>query len=412
MSWQVTVSDAVNLPHMTEPAATSDRHASWVELFFDLVVVVAVNQLAHLLHGDAHHGPGGLDITTFFTLYLAIWLLWTTFTLYSNVAADKVHLRAIFLGMAGIATMAAAVPHSMDGRADLFAAAYLITNSIGTGAFRGSGRVLLSWSAASQNAGLVPWIVSFWVADPWWKLGLWLFGLTVSIVSSVAGSRADEAEVLARMNEARSRRIGNANRPPVPGRTGFTRIVAARLDAGHLGERLGLFVIIVLGEAMLQGVGAVAELEDWRPGGVDEWLLRLTVVAAFVLLITLWGLNVRYGFAEESRFSPALVLPAHFVVVTSITTLAAGLGAALAGSAEHLGTAIAWLMCGGLAAFLLVINLLVAHARWWPLRAAAVLLPLVAAVVSPWVPAAAVVTALAVAAGGQLLTLHALRSHG
>ena len=32
---------------------------------------------------------------------------------------------------------------------------------------------------------------------------------------------------------------------------------AAEVDAGHLGERLGLFVIIVLGEAMLQVVGAV-----------------------------------------------------------------------------------------------------------------------------------------------------------
>src|SRR5882757_3701129 len=111
---------------MTEPAPESDRHASWLELFFDLVVVVAVNQLAHTLHGDAHHGPGAEHIVTFFTLYLTIWLLWTTFTLYSNVVAHRVHRRAMFMWMAGIATMAAAVPHSMDGRADLFAAAYLI----------------------------------------------------------------------------------------------------------------------------------------------------------------------------------------------------------------------------------------------------------------------------------------------
>src|SRR5882757_2271904 len=115
---------------MTESGA-ADRHASWLELFFDLVVVVAVNQLAHLLHGDAHHGPGGMDIVTFFTLYLAIWLVWTAFTLYSNVAADKVRVRAMFFGMAGIATMAAAVPHSMDGRANVFAAAYLITTGLG-----------------------------------------------------------------------------------------------------------------------------------------------------------------------------------------------------------------------------------------------------------------------------------------
>jgi low temperature requirement protein LtrA len=392
---------------MTEPETTDERHASWLELFFDLVAVVAVSQLAHLLHGDANHGPGGLSITTFFTLYLAIWLLWTTFTLYSNVAADKVHLRAMFLGMAGIATMAAAVPHSTDGRADLVAAAYLITNAIGTGAFQRSGHVLLSWTAASRNAGLVPWIVSFWVDNPWWKLGLWLFGVTVTMTSSVLASRADEAEVLAHMN---ARRLEHPGRPSNARRAQFTTIVAAKLDAGHLGERLGLFVIIVLGEAMLQGVGAVAEIDDWRPGGTEEWLLRLTLASAFVLLITLWGLNVRYGFAEESRFPPALVLPAHFVVIASITTIAAGLGVAVAGSAEHLNAPNTWLMCGGLAAFLLVVNLLVAHTRWWPLRALAVLVPLVAAVLAPWLPAAVVVTLMSVAAGGQLLTLSAIRS--
>jgi low temperature requirement protein LtrA len=416
MSWQVTLPNIDSLPHMTEPER-QDRHASWLELFFDLVVVVAVSQLAHLLHGDAHHGPGGLDITTFFTLYLAIWLLWTSFTLYSNVVADKVHVRAMFFGMAGIATMAAAVPHSMAGRADLFAAAYLITTGISANAFQHSGLVLLSWRAASQNAGLLPWIASFWFDNPWWKLGLWLVGIAVTISFSVLASRGDQEEALTRMNDAiaeRSRRRTPRRAPRGRERRDRERrptsVVAAQLDAGHLGERLGLFVIIVLGEAMLQVVGAVAEIEDWRPGGGEGWLLQLAVVAAFVLLVTLWGLNVRYGFAEESRFPPALVLPTHFVAIASITVLAAGLGTAAAGSAQHLNTSSTWLMCGGASAFLMVVNLLVAHTRGWPVRVLAVLLPLGVAVAAPWLPAAVVVTVLAVAAGGQLYTLSVVRS--
>lgn len=383
---------------MTEPAP-EDRHASWLELFFDLVVVVAVNQLAHLLHGDAHHGPGAEHIVTFFTLYLTIWLLWTTFTLYSNVVAHKVHQRAMFMGMAGIATMAAAVPHSMDGRADLFAAAYLITNGIGTGTLARSGQVLVSWTAASQNAGLVPWIVSFWVDDTWWKLGLWLFGLMITLWSSVFSGRRDQDELLRQMNAAVARR----------GRRDVT-LVAGHVDAGHLGERIGLFVIIVLGEAMLQLVGALAEIEDWRPGGGEGWLLLLGVVASFLLLITLWGLNVGYGFAEETRFRPAAVLPAHFVAVAAITTVAAGLGSVVVANKEHLPVSTAWLLCGGLAAFLLIINLLVAHSRRWPLRALAVALPLGVAALSGLLPAAVVVTVLAVAAGGQLWLLRAGRA--
>jgi low temperature requirement protein LtrA len=391
---------------MTEPApAPADRHASWLELFFDLVVVVAVNQLAHQLHGEGHHGPDGLHIVTFFSLYLTIWLLWTTFTLYSNVVAEKVHLRAMFFGMAGIATMAATVPHSWDGRADLFAAAYLITNAIGTGTLARTGQVLLSWSSASRNAGLLPWIVSFWVDHPWWKLGLWLFGLAVTLATSVFSSRADQAELLARFNA----------RTPEPPRRGPGRgrerqsFVAAQIDAGHLGERLGLFVIIVLGEAMLQLVGAIADIEDWRPGGGAGWLLLLTAVSAFGLLAALWGLNVSFGFAEETRFPPAFVLPAHFVAIASITTVAAGLGAVAAGVADHLAPSTTWLMCGGAAAFLLVVNLLVAHTRRWPLRAVAVVLPLSAAVAAPWLPAAVLVTVPAVAASGLLWLLRASR---
>jgi hypothetical protein len=170
-----------------------------------------------------------------------------------------------------------------------------------------------------------------------------------------------------------------------------------------------LFVIIVLGEAMLQLVGAVAEIEDWRPDDGTGWLLLLTAVSSFGLLVALWGLNVSFGFAEESRFPPSLVLPAHFVAVASITTVAAGLGAVAAGVAGHLAASTTWLMCGGAAAFLLVVNLLVAHPRRWPPRAVAVALPLVAGAAAPWLPAAVVVTVLAVAAGGLLWLLRASR---
>ncbi|MGH3761609.1 low temperature requirement protein A [Actinophytocola sp.] len=106
---------------MAQGPEPADRHASWLELFFDLVVVVAVSQLAHLLHGDAHHAPGALDIVTFFALYLAIWLVWTTFMLYANVVADRVRVPTVFLGMAGFAVLAASIPEVLTERADLFA---------------------------------------------------------------------------------------------------------------------------------------------------------------------------------------------------------------------------------------------------------------------------------------------------
>jgi low temperature requirement protein LtrA len=389
---------------MSEPQDVADRHASWLELFFDLVVVVAVTQLAHLLHGEDHHGPSGFAITTFFALYLAIWLVWTAYTLYSNVVADKVRQRAMFIGMAGIAVMAAAVPHSMDERSAVFAAAYLITSALGGVSFARSGRILLSWSAATQNAGLIPWLVSFWVHHPWWKLSLWLLGLAMSLAAGVLGARRDGDEVLAAYNEQVARRTRRARaRRPLPGP------VIARVDAAHLGERLGLFVIIVLGEAMLQLVGAVAEIEDWSPGGGRGWLLVLTVAAGFGLLIMLWWLNVRYGFAYATRFPPALVLPAHFTAIAAITTIAVGLGAAASESAGHLAPATAWLMCTGTAAYLLVITALSRQVRRWPISAASIVLPVAAALFAHQLPASLFVVILLAVTAAQALNLRPAR---
>lgn len=386
---------------MTESENVADRHASWLELFFDLVVVVAVGQLAHLLHGEGHHGPDGLAISTFFALYLAIWLVWTTFTLYSNVVAEKVRQRSMFLGMAGIAAMAATVPHGVGDHSTVFAVAYLVTSAIGSTSFTRSGRILLSWSAATRNAGLTPWIAAFWVHDPWWRLGLWSLGLLLTVWASVLGGQRDGEDLIARYNQRLERR---SSLPHDRGRTPV-QLVEATVNPAHLGERLGLFVIIVLGEAMLQLIGAVAEIEDWSPGHGRGWLLLFTVAAGFALLIVLWALNVRYGFAEETTFPPALILPAHFIAIAAVTTVAVGLGSAVTDVTEHLPVPTAWLMCAGAAAYLFVVTALSRRTRRWPVSAVAIALPLVAAALAPLLPGVVVVVVLLAACTAQLRNL-------
>jgi len=397
---------------MTESAdvsAPADRHASWLELFFDLVVVVAVAQLAHLLHTAGHHGPDARSLVTFFALYLAIWLVWTTFMLYSNVVADRVRVWSMFLGMAGIALMAASVPHVLADRANLFAGAYLLTGLIGNAAFNRSGQVLLSWGAASRNAGLLPWIVSFWVDHPWWKLSLWLLGLAMSLWFSVLSGRGDNDEAVRRLNEQLTRRVERSRSRQTAERE-RPGVRLAQVDSAHLGERLGLFVIIVLGEGMLQLVGAWAEIDDWTPGGGVGWLLLLAVASGFALLVALWSLNVRYAFAEPHPYSPSVVLPAHFVVISAITVIAAGLGAVAAAPADHLPASTAWPLCAGVSAFLLTVTLLGRATPRWVITAAAIGVPLVAGVLAGLLPAAVVAVVLVAAAAGQAWNLRTLPS--
>ena len=123
----------------------------------------------------------------------------------------------------------------------------------------------------------------------------------------------------------------------------------ARLDLSLLDERLGLFVIIVLGEAVAQVISASSRVE-WTSG------LLGVGAASFALLIGLWWLTFRYGFTAVPHFGSGelalrATMPTHLLTTMSITAVAAGLG----GLAEHLGGELPasqrWLLCGGLAAY-------------------------------------------------------------
>ena len=95
-----------------EPEATRiERHASWAELFFDLVAVAGVAALAHVLGSE----PDAAALGLYALLFLAFWLSWTTFMLYSNVAAGQTRVVRLLIGMFGLGVMAASVPGVAHG---------------------------------------------------------------------------------------------------------------------------------------------------------------------------------------------------------------------------------------------------------------------------------------------------------
>ncbi|MFB7936501.1 low temperature requirement protein A [Streptomyces sp. NPDC127049] len=315
----------------------SERHASWLELFFDLVAVAGIAQLAHLLREDPTRG----DLALYCLLYLAFWTAWMCFTTYGNVAAGKARTRTILLGMLGLAVMAAAVPGIESDHGRAFAIAFVAVRFLASRIWQGRGEVVVDWPTAQLSAGVVPWLVSIWAEAPT-RYWLWALGLAIDLGLTFVLSRN---RLLTRAQEEWRERYAGRERPsPTPP-------VAARLDARHLDERLGLFTLIVIGESVAVAIEAASQTEWDAPLGA-------LAVGAFVLLLALWSLAVRRACGVPllafGALAPRFALPLHCVATAALAALAASLGGAIEDAGEPLPADVEWLLCGSVAVFLTV----------------------------------------------------------
>ncbi len=345
-----------------------DRRATWIELFFDLVAVAGIGQLTHVLH----HGPSLGDFALYVLLYLAFWLAWASVTLYGDIAYDHIRLPLMLAAMLGVGLMAAAVPGMPARHATTFAAVYVIVRVVLSQVW-GRGRIVVDWPIAQLGAGVTPWIISLWVPEPW-KFWLWALGLTIDTwgMFAINGDR-----MMTRMQHELDRRLGRS--PRFEGRE-LPKITALHVDSEHLGERLGLYVIIVLGEGVIALITAL---------GDTGWGARVLALGfgGFTILAGLWALTLNFGPVLRlltGDVSPTLVpgphrMAMHCWLTGAIATIAAGLGLCLAHPRGHLPAGVGWALCGGTAAYFLVTAVTGARSglgwRWalrWPLPAAVI----------------------------------------
>ncbi|MGW6282991.1 low temperature requirement protein A [Kribbella sp. NPDC055071] len=353
---------------MSEQTAAEERHASWLELFFDLTVVAAAAQISHRLHGAESVG----QIAACAALYYAVWSVWTTTSVYANVAGERTRQRAVLRTMFGIGVMAAAAPgvwpelvpgehHPPEGRTAAFVIAFLICRGMASRSAARDGQVVTFWPA-TQTVAATPWVVSLFV-PPTAAYILWGFAIAIDIAFSMVGARSprtvERLTLQARRRQEREdernsarlaeliRRGVSPERLPDPSPT---LISVAKVQTGHLSERLGLFVIIVLGEALAQVVTANTNL-DWTPDVV------IASLAAFWLLVRLWRVTTESGFTpappSTKPLEPWQALPAHLGVTAAIVAIAAGLGALIPEAAEHLHAKDRWYIFGGLSLYFL-----------------------------------------------------------
>ncbi|MFI9509495.1 low temperature requirement protein A [Nocardia sp. NPDC052566] len=346
------------MSHETESAqAREERHASWIELFFDLVAVAGIGQLTHLLHG----GPTLGDFAMYLLLYLAFWMAWASIMVYGNIAGERAKVPLVLVAMFGLGVMAAAVAGIPDRHATAFAAVYVLVRIFAEQVW-GRGRILVDWPIAQLTAGVTPWIVSLWVPAPW-KYWLWAIGMALDLLVMIG---IDGNRMLAAVQERFDRRLRSSHR--------FDGIETPKLralhtDSAHLGERLGLYMIIMLGEGIIVVIAAAAP-QAW------DLSLDLLVVGSFLLLVSMWALSLIFGFAGVPHLAPNQVAPRiamglHCLVGGAVATFAAGLGLAVEHAHGHQSRGVVWLLCGSAAAYFVIaaIGGLLTGERWrWFLR--------------------------------------------
>ena len=233
-----------------EECEEGERSATWLELFFDLIFVVAIAQLAHNFKSDFSF----LGFAKLALLFIPVWWCWIGATFYdTRFDNDGLVDRLITLWqMAIAATMAANIHHGLDSSSVGFALSYiafrgvLICQYLHAGYHVPQARQLTNWYAWGFAGSIVFWLASIFVPLPW-RFLFWGIGLIVDFATPLtAGKRV-------------------VNVPP---------------DMAHTTERIGLFTIIVLGESIVSVVGGVADRE-WTPVSVAIALLGLSIAFSF-----------------------------------------------------------------------------------------------------------------------------------
>ena len=301
--------------------------AHWMELFFDLIFVALVGQLAHPLH--EHPSVAGLLLFT--ALFATVWWSWVNLTFTVNVmpSLSRRQLALVMLAaMFAVGAIAVAAPEATGERAWLFAAGNAALRLVLLGLW-----IAQSWSsgAASRTrllvyngATAVLWFVSIWLPSPWMFV-LWGVIIIVEVTLLVTSTSSWAARVLTRMNTE------------------------------HLSERFGLLVVIVLGESVLSIVGAVNE--SWSiPSGLVA-MLGLGVISLLAWSFFMYGTDaMRIGLEElraagDYRAIRDTVAFLPFLIVVGVTAISGALDDAIQHPDEPLPQASAIALCGGIAIF-------------------------------------------------------------
>ncbi|MQY35629.1 hypothetical protein SRB17_36100 [Streptomyces sp. RB17] len=309
------------------PEEGHHRAASPLELFFDLVFVVAVAELTQVLL----HAPTWAGVLRFGALFVPMWWTWVCYTFYADRFDndDRIYRLIMIIAMMSVLSVSVAVPQAFSGTAGAkrFALGYFVVRLILLGLYLRAhyhvprARTLTRRYLQGYGLGAAVWGASALLPAPS-CYALWTVGLLAELLTPILSASA---------------------------------VARVPFNASHIPERFGLFTIIVLGEVVaLNAIGIAAS--GLRPE-------TLAVVAgSFLIAACQWWLvfdHVDASPLRKWRLTGQAYVYGHLFVHGGITvTGVGGLLAAQAANATghghgHVALAGGPVLCFGMAAFLL-----------------------------------------------------------
>ena len=302
-----------------------ERHATWLELFYDLVFVVTISQLSHYLFHE-------ISLSNFFGflfLFIPVWWSWigTTFFATRFYSDDLGHRLLLLLQMGGAGAMAINISGAFNNNFSGFALSYAFMRLILVIEYVRVFRTIKSSESANPlvkryiigfSIAAIIWLISAFVPITEIRFVLWIIGLTIDFATPISISK-------------------------------LTSKFAPHIS--HLPERMGLFTLIVLGESIVGIVNGMTE-QVWDIYSVIEASLGLCIS------FSLWWLYFDSSgrlpiqiLKEKGRISLYLIwLYTHFPLVVAITAVGVGIRR-LVSSEQHsvLSNSDLWLICGSVA---------------------------------------------------------------
>jgi low temperature requirement protein LtrA len=305
-----------------------DERVTPLELFFDLVFVLALTQCTTLIA----HTPTWEGMLKGLLVLGMLWWSWVGYAwLTSVVDPEEGAVRlAIFVAMAAFLVAALCVPGAFGDEALLFACAYAVVRV---------AHIVLFMLASREDSALRQSVLGLAGST---AVGSGLLFVAAATSGTVQVAIWGLALLL------------DAGGPLLFGQDGW------KLVPGHFAERHGLIVIIALGESIVAiGVGAKASIDA---GVVGAGLLGVVVGAALWWVyfdVTAIVAARRLAKASVGRERNGVARDSysylHFPMVAGIALIAVGLKATVANVNGSLKLVAATALLGGAALYLLAL---------------------------------------------------------